>query len=100
MTALSESFSLMIICDVFSLLILTSLLFSRVGKPILDNIIELPLLSNISFILGTSPRVSIQLGELPYRGTNLCTCLPYPDLVCTLLVQLEPPQDPHSRNLG
>src|SRR5882724_2480076 len=36
MTALSKSFSLMIICDVFSLLLLTSLLFSQVGKPVLD----------------------------------------------------------------
>src|SRR5882724_9835035 len=36
MTALSESFSLTIICDVFSLPILTSLLFSQIGKPVLD----------------------------------------------------------------
>ena len=36
MTALSESFSLMIIHDVFSLPISTFLLFSRVGKPVLD----------------------------------------------------------------
>jgi len=40
MTALSESFSLTIICDVFSLLISTSLLFSQIGKPILDNASE------------------------------------------------------------
>jgi len=38
MTALSESLCLTIICDVFSLLILTFLLFSWVGKPILDKI--------------------------------------------------------------
>src|SRR5882724_8488354 len=36
MTALSGIFSLMIICDVFSLSIPTFLLFSQVGKPILD----------------------------------------------------------------
>src|SRR5882724_3132813 len=36
MTALSESFSLMIICDIFSLPISTFLLFSQIGKPILD----------------------------------------------------------------
>ena len=37
MTALSESSSLTIICDVFSLPISTYLLFSQVGKPILDS---------------------------------------------------------------
>jgi len=37
MTALSESLSLMIIRDVFSLPILTYLLFSWIGKPVLDN---------------------------------------------------------------
>ena len=42
MTALSESFSLMIICDAFSLPISTFLLFSRVGKPILDNAAQYP----------------------------------------------------------
>jgi len=36
MTALFESLSLMIIHDVLSLLILTYLLFSQIGKPILD----------------------------------------------------------------
>jgi len=36
MTALSESLSLMIICDVFSLSIPTYLLFSQIGKQILD----------------------------------------------------------------
>ena len=36
MTALSESFPLMIIHDIFSLLISTSLLFSWIRKPILD----------------------------------------------------------------
>src|SRR5882724_3154842 len=36
MTALSESFSLMITLDVFSLSIPTLLHFSRVGKPVLD----------------------------------------------------------------
>src|SRR5882724_2503144 len=36
MTALSESFSLTIICDVFPLMILTFLHFSQVGKPVLD----------------------------------------------------------------
>jgi len=37
MTALFESFSLTFIHDVLSLLTSTYLLFSRVGKPILDN---------------------------------------------------------------
>src|SRR5882724_10947119 len=37
MTALSESFSLTIIHDVFSSPISTFLLFSRVGKPVLDS---------------------------------------------------------------
>jgi len=37
MMALFKSFSLMIICDIFSLLILTYLRFSWVGKPILDS---------------------------------------------------------------
>src|SRR5882724_5745537 len=37
MTALFESFSLMFIHDVFSLLISTYLLFSQIGKPVLDN---------------------------------------------------------------
>ena len=43
MTALSERFLLTIICDIFSLPILTFLLFSQVRKPILDkeDIIEL-----------------------------------------------------------
>src|SRR5882724_7783300 len=36
MTALFKSFSLMIIHDVFSLLILTYLQFIQVGKPVLD----------------------------------------------------------------
>ena len=38
MTALSESFSFMIIHDVFSLPISTYLLFSQIGKPILDRL--------------------------------------------------------------
>src|SRR5882724_1311413 len=38
MSALSESFSFTIIHDVFSLLILTFLLFSQVGKPVLDTL--------------------------------------------------------------
>jgi len=37
MTALFKRFSLIIMLDVFSLLILTYFQFSRVGKPILDN---------------------------------------------------------------
>jgi len=40
MTALSESLSLMIICDIFSLSILTYLLFSWIGKPIIDSGME------------------------------------------------------------
>jgi len=36
MTALLESLSLMVTLDVISLLILTILLFSWVGKPVLD----------------------------------------------------------------
>jgi len=38
MTALSESFSLRIICDVFPLPNSTFLLFSWVGKPVLDTL--------------------------------------------------------------
>ena len=40
MTALFESLLLMIICDVFSVLIPTYLLFSQVGKHIIDKPVE------------------------------------------------------------
>jgi len=70
MTVLSESLLPTLICDVFSLSILTYLhfsqvrkpildtiptylLFSWVGKPVLDSIIELPLSSKFFVILGT-----------------------------------------------
>ena len=47
MTALFESFLLTIICDVFSVSILTYFLFCQVRKPVLDSIIKLPLLSKV-----------------------------------------------------
>src|SRR5882724_6175498 len=59
--SLSESFSLTIIHDVFSLLISAFLLFSQVGKPVLDSVLQIILnleLHQSPLYLSTFPLLS------------------------------------------
>src|SRR5882724_340285 len=69
MTALSESLLLMLICDIFSLSILTYLHFSWVGKPVLDTMLTSELnFERIQSPQHTSAFSQTQIGSLIMMG--------------------------------
>src|SRR5882724_12342683 len=71
MTALFESFSLTIIHDIFSLLILTYLQSSQVGKPILDTMLVIK--ANLSMAYQPRPMVKLNGSTRSWNSTFECT---------------------------